>query len=211
MPGALQDWLILAAAHGRETGLHHFAVTGQAVGHGPVAAFAFAREACLPEAMGLSLHQGLGAGMLEAKSPAPAAALDSAAAVAAEHEDHLNAHAAGVLKHPAVGQIVWNGHAALQSDKERLSAALQLEGERPFAAHQPDRRVSSSAALPPDHLSAQLSLCELPTDLRTGLCWTAQSQNPCWNYPSTPVCLSAAASRHQNQLERVSADHRMPR
>ena len=210
MPQALQSWLILAAAHGPESGLHRFAVRGQAVGHGPVAASAFASEACLPAAMGLSLHQGLGAGMMEATSPAPAAALVSAAAAAAEL-DHLDAHAAGVLKHPAVVQPVWSGHAALQSDEGRLSAALQLEGGRPFAAHPPDRRVSSSAALPPDHVSAQLSLCEFPTDLQTGLCWTAQSQNPCWSYPSTPVCLLAAASLHRNQLERVFAEHRMPR
>jgi len=165
-------------------------VRGQAVGHGPVAASAFASEACLPAAMGLGLHQGLGPGMMEATSPAPAAALVSAAA--AEH-DRLDAHAAGVLKRPAVVQTVWSGLAALQSDEERLSAALQLDGGRPFAAHLPDRRVSSSAGLPPDHVSAQLSLCEFPTDLQTGLCWTAQSQNPCWSYPSTPVYLTVAA------------------
>ena len=174
VPEALQDWLILAAAHGRETWLRCFAVRGQAVGHGPVAASAFASEACLPAVEGLSWHRGLGAGILDATSPAPVLA----AAVAAEL-DHLDAGAAGVLEHPAVVQTVWNGHAALQSDKRRLSAALQLEGGRPLAAHQPDRRVpSAAAALPPDHVSAQLSLCELPTDLQTGLCWTAQSQSP---------------------------------
>ena len=210
VPEALQDWLTLAAGHGRENGLHRFAVIGQAVGHRPVAASAFASEACLPAGGGLSLHQGLGAGMLEAKSPAPAAALDSASAVAAEHEEHLDAHAAGVLEHPAVGQTVWNGHAALQSDEERLSAALQLEGKGPCAAHQADRRVSSSVALPPDRVSAQLSLCKFPAYLPTGLCWTAQSQNPCWRYQSAPLCLLAAASLHRNQLERLIADHRMP-
>ncbi|KAA6418202.1 MAG: hypothetical protein FRX49_11860 [Trebouxia sp. A1-2] len=71
--------VIVATSCGRDPGLHRFAVRGQAVGRGPVAASAVASEACLP---------------------------------AAEGSDG-NPKKIVQMKHPAVVQTVWSGHAAL--------------------------------------------------------------------------------------------------